>query len=68
MASPAASARVFFAAWPAPAIQQALGKLALDLQPRCGGRAIPARNIHLTLVFLGDIERARLPRLEEVRR
>jgi RNA 2',3'-cyclic 3'-phosphodiesterase len=61
-------ARLFFAAWPAPEIQQALGKLALELRPRCGGRAIPARHIHLTLVFLGDVERARLPRLESLAR
>src|SRR5688572_14356842 len=59
-------ARLFFAAWPAPEIQQALGRFALELQPQCGGRAIPARNIHLTLVFLGDIERARLPRFESL--
>lgn len=59
------TARLFFAAWPAPEIQQALGKLALELQAGCGGRAISAPNIHLTLVFLGDIDRARLPGLEE---
>ena len=64
MKSSPGTARLFFAAWPAPEIQQALGKLALELQPACGGRAIPARNIHLTLVFLGDVERARLPRFE----
>ena len=58
------AARLFFAAWPAPAIQQALGKLALELQPACGGRAVPARSIHVTLVFLGDVERGRVPRLE----
>ena len=60
--------RLFFAAWPAPEIQQALGKLALELEPGCGGRAIPARNIHLTLVFLGDVERASLPRVEALAR
>ena len=62
------SARLFFAAWPAPETQQALGTLALELQPQCGGRAIPARNIHLTLVFLGDVERASLPRIESLAR
>ena len=66
MAGAAGTARLFFAAWPAPEIQQALGELARELQPACGGRAIPARNIHLTLVFLGDIERAALPRYESL--
>jgi 2'-5' RNA ligase len=63
-----ATARLFFAAWPAPEVQEALGKLALELKPGCGGRAIPARNIHLTLVFLGDVERASLPRVEALAR
>jgi 2'-5' RNA ligase len=63
-----ATARLFFAAWPAPEVQEALGKLALELKPGCGGRAIPARNIHLTLVFLGDVERASLPRIEALAR
>ncbi len=62
------TARLFFAAWPAPEIQQALGELALELQAHCGGRAIPAHNIHLTLVFLGDVERARLPHIEALAR
>jgi 2'-5' RNA ligase len=59
-----AIARLFFAAWPAPEIQRALGKLALDLKPGCGGRAIPAGNIHLTLAFLGDVEVSRMPQIE----
>lgn len=45
-------------------MQQALGKFAQDLKRECGGRAILARNIHLTLIFLGDVERERLPQLE----
>jgi 2'-5' RNA ligase len=58
------TSRLFFAAWPAPEVQQALGKLAQDLKHECGGRAIPTRNIHLTLVFLGDVARDRLAQLE----
>ena len=58
------TARLFFAAWPAPEVQQLLGKFAQDIERKCGGRAIPARNIHLTLVFLGDTARERLRQLE----
>jgi 2'-5' RNA ligase len=55
---------LFFAAWPSSQVQQALGKLAQDLKRECGGRAVPAHNIHLTLAFLGDVGRDRLPGLE----
>lgn len=58
------TARLFFALWPSPEIQQALAKVALALKPRCGGRAIPAGNIHLTLAFLGSVERDRLPAMK----
>jgi 2'-5' RNA ligase len=58
------STRLFFAAWPAPEIQRALGDLGRTLQRQCGGKALPARNIHLTLVFLGDVARERLAPLE----
>jgi 2'-5' RNA ligase len=57
-------ARLFFAAWPAPEIQQALGKRAQELKRDCGGRAIQAGNIHLTLVFLGDVDRARREQID----
>lgn len=57
-------ARLFFALWPDAATQRALGALAQDLKRGCGGRAVPAHNVHLTLAFLGNVERARLPRLE----
>jgi 2'-5' RNA ligase len=58
------TARLFFAAWPVPQVQQALGKFAKSLERECGGRALPAHNIHLTLVFVGDVGRDQLPRLE----
>jgi len=60
------TARLFFAAWPSPELQEALGKLAQGLKRECGGRAIPAHNIHLTLAFLGDVARGRMARLEEI--
>jgi len=60
------TARLFFAVWPAPEIQRALGDLAQALRRDCGGRALPARNIHLTLVFLGNVERSRMARIEEI--
>lgn len=59
-------ARLFFAAWPAPGVQRALCDLGRGLQKQCGGRSLPARNIHLTLVFLGGVARERLADLEAV--
>jgi 2'-5' RNA ligase len=57
------TARVFFAAWPSPEVQQALGDIARQAA-ECGGRAVPAHNIHLTLVFIGDVARGRVAALE----
>jgi RNA 2',3'-cyclic 3'-phosphodiesterase len=58
------SARVFFAAWPTPDVQRALGEIARQAQRECGGRAVPAHNVHLTLLFIGDIARERVASLE----
>ena len=58
------TARLFFAAWPAPEVQRALGDIARHAQRDCGGRAVPVHNIHLTLVFLGDLARERITALE----
>jgi 2'-5' RNA ligase len=59
-------ARLFFAVWPETELQGKLGGLAQQLKRECGGRATAAGNIHLTLVFLGDVERSRLERLESM--
>ncbi len=56
-------ARVFFALWPQAKSRQALHKLALAIQPQCKGRVMIADNLHLTLLFLGEVERACLPQL-----
>jgi RNA 2',3'-cyclic 3'-phosphodiesterase len=53
-------ARVFFALWPDSAVREALAALARDAQAECGGRATRADKIHLTLFFVGEVERHRL--------
>jgi 2'-5' RNA ligase len=58
------TARLFFALWPAPEVQRALGDIAIRAQRECGGRAVAASKIHLTLVFLGDLPRDRAAVLE----
>ncbi|MGH8661044.1 MAG: RNA 2',3'-cyclic phosphodiesterase [Burkholderiales bacterium] len=58
------TARVFFGVWPAPEVQRALEEIARRALSECGGRAVALRNIHLTLVFLGDLPRDRLATLE----
>lgn len=63
---PPGTARLFFAAWPPAELQHSLGEVARNLRRECGGRAIPSRNIHLTLAFLGKVDRGRLARLEEI--
>jgi 2'-5' RNA ligase len=60
------TARLFFAVWPTPEVQHALGQIARRAQRECGGRAVPPSNIHLTLVFLGDLPRERLATLESI--
>ena len=65
-AGSADTARLFFAAWPAPEVQHALHTIGEQAQRECGGRAIQERNIHLTLVFLGNVERVRLPQLKAI--
>lgn len=58
-----ATARLFFALWPPPAISDSLGETARQAAIRFGGRATRPETIHLTLAFLGDLPEARLPDL-----
>jgi RNA 2',3'-cyclic 3'-phosphodiesterase len=53
-------ARLFFALWPDRATRAALARLAREQQHACGGRAVAAGNLHLTLVFLGDVTAQRI--------
>lgn len=57
--------RLFFALWPEPALQATMAAAgsAIARQRALGGREIPADRIHLTLLFLGDIDAAGEKRL-----
>jgi 2'-5' RNA ligase len=59
-----ARARVFFALWPDAPLRAALSAAADAAQAECGGRATAAQKIHLTLFFVGAVDRSRLSRLE----
>lgn len=56
-------ARVFFALWPEASVRRGLHTLATEYQPRCEARAMRADGLHMTLLFLGEVERAHLPQL-----
>lgn len=57
-------ARVFFALWPDDAVRAHLALCAREARAQCGGRQITTEKIHLTLFFVGDVERGRIPVLE----
>ena len=52
--------RLFFALWPDAQAAAALAAMARELALRCGGKPVPQDKIHLTLVFLGDLDEDRL--------
>lgn len=56
----AATGRLFFALLPPPGVQAELGRLAVWCQRRCGGFAVAPENIHLTLLFLGELSPGQL--------
>lgn len=57
------TARLFFALWPDEASRAALDGMAQSSREACGGRAMKAAHIHLTLVFLGNVAARRIPKL-----
>ena len=58
--------RLFFALWPPREAADALHAWARRLHRRTGGRAVRARNIHLTLAFLGEVDEARVAELKRL--
>ncbi|BCB25897.1 RNA 2',3'-cyclic phosphodiesterase [Sulfurimicrobium lacus] len=59
-------ARLFFALWPDAAVCGALDQAGRKLRDACGGRQMRCNNIHLTLVFLGNVEITRIDALRAV--
>ena len=55
--------RVFFALWPPREAGEALARHGARLAKASGGRAVAAANLHLTLVFLGDVAPGRIDSL-----
>ena len=46
-------------------MRDALAKAACEAQVECGGRATAADKIHLTLFFIGSVDRSRVERMAE---
>lgn len=53
-------ARLFLALQPDEPARRALAGLASLVAIRSAGRAVPVANLHLTLVFLGEVDAARI--------
>jgi 2'-5' RNA ligase len=50
--------------WPDATVRGGFHRLAQSLHRDCGGRIVRRDNLHLTLVFLGDVAREKIPQLE----
>jgi 2'-5' RNA ligase len=60
VSTPPGSRRLFFALWPTSIEQTRIYDLTRAEVLASGGREIPARNLHVTLAFLGQVPEARL--------
>ncbi len=58
------TARVFFALWPDAALREQLHRASGLLHQAHGGRRMKPETVHLTLLFVGSLERERLPELQ----
>ena len=59
------SRRLFLACWPDQTLQELLDSLAQRLQKKHGGRKTARENIHLTLIFLGQVQQHREQQLRK---
>jgi len=57
--------RLFFALWPEPQQQRDWAALAREMIPQDCGRLVTAQNLHLTLLYLGEVSQQQRQTLEE---
>jgi 2'-5' RNA ligase len=60
------SYRLFFALWPDEALRQQIEEGTCAAVSESGGRRIPPRNYHITLLFMGNVGREGLDRAQAV--
>jgi RNA 2',3'-cyclic 3'-phosphodiesterase len=65
-ATDADQVRLFFALWPDERVRERLDSCSSEIHRATGGRRTQARNLHLTLVFLGDVANERVAGLHEL--
>lgn len=58
--------RLFFALWPSDEFRVQVQAASLAIAQATGGRLIPPRNYHVTLLFLGDVPSDRLAAVQDV--
>jgi len=58
--------RLFFALWPPLGAAEALAAWARRVRRQTGGSVVRARNIHLTLAFLGEVDETRAAELHRI--
>ncbi|WP_129640845.1 RNA 2',3'-cyclic phosphodiesterase [Peristeroidobacter agariperforans] len=59
------SRRLFFALWPSDEFRAQIEATALPVVCASGGRPIPPRNFHVTLLFLGQIAAEKFPAIQQ---
>ena len=57
--------RLFFALWPSDEFRSQIEAATLPLVRASGGRLIPPRNFHVTLLFLGEVPAAGLSAIQQ---
>lgn len=62
---PAGARRLFFALWPSDEFRAELEATTLPLVRASGGRLIPPRNFHVTLLFLGEMPAERFQTIQQ---
>jgi RNA 2',3'-cyclic 3'-phosphodiesterase len=63
-ARPPPARRLFFALWPDEPQRAALVRATAKAVKSCGGRPVPAANLHVTLAFIGSVPEPRLTELQ----